>query len=143
MTLLKWTPNTSYDIDKMLNTLMYPIWKDPLRTRSNWKPEIDIKESGKSFSITADIAGLNKKDVKININGDQLTISGERKEDIDNSDSHYHFRERSIGEFSRSFNLPKSVNKEKINAHFKNGILSIKLEKHKDIAPETKEIEIK
>ena len=143
MTLLKWTPNTSYDIDKMLNTLMYPIWKDPLSPISNWKPEIDIKESGKSFLITANIAGLNKKDVKININGDQLTISGERKEDIDNSDSHYHFRERSIGEFSRSFNLPKSVNKEKINAHFKNGILSIKLEKHKDIAPETKEIEIK
>jgi HSP20 family protein len=128
MTLLKWTPNTSYDIDKMLNTLMYPIWKDPLSARSNWKPEIDIKESRKSFLITADVAGLNKKDVKININGDQLTISGERKEDIDNSDSHYHFRERSIGEFSRSFNLPKSVNKEKINAHFNNGILSIKLE---------------
>ena len=143
MTLLKWTPNTSYDIDKMLNTLMHPIWKDPLSPRSNWKPEIDIKESGKSFLLTANIAGLNKKEVKININGDQLTISGEKKEDIDNLDSHYHFRERPVGKFSRSFNLPKSVNKEKVNAHFNNGVLSIKLEKHKDIAPETNEIVIK
>ena len=146
MTLLKWTPkplDISYDIDKMLTTLMYPNWKDPLGAGNNWKPEIDIKESGKSFMITADIAGLTKKDITINILGDQLTISGERKENIDNGDSHYHFRERSVGKFCRSFNLPESINKEKINAQFKNGILSIELEKRKEITPKEKEIVIK
>ena len=143
MTLVKWTPkpmNISNDFDSMFRTLLYSDMKNPSNTRIDWKPEIDIKESDKFFLIKADIAELNKKDIKISVKGEQLTISGERKEMTDNEDGYYHYRERSAGKFSRSFNLPESINKDKIHARFKNGTLSIKLEKHDEIAPQEKNI---
>ena len=61
---------------------------------------------------------------------------------IDNSNDHYHYRERSVGKFKRSFNLPESINRDKIHASFKNGILSIELEKHEEIVPKEMEISI-
>ncbi len=146
MTLVKLSPrpmNTSNEFDDMFRTLLLSDWKNVLYNKTDWEPEIDIKESDTSFSITADIAGLSKNDIKIKIIGDQLTISGERKENLSNEDSYYHFRERSNGKFCRSFNLPESANNDKINAQFKNGTLSIDIEKHKEALPKEKEIVIK
>ena len=117
------------------------IGKIRLNTKTNWKPEIDIKESDNLFQIKADIPGLTKKDIKISVKGDQLTISGERKKIIDNENDHYHYR-KAVGKFNRSFNLPESINKDKIHASFKNGILSIELEKHEEIVPKEMEISI-
>ena len=145
MTLVKWTPrpiNISNDFDDMFRTLFHSDWKNPLNTKTNWKPEIDIKESDNLFQIKADIPGLTKKDIKISLKGDRLTISGERKKISDKENDHYHYRERSIGKFKRSFNLPESINKDKIQASFKNGILSIELEKHEEIVPKEMEISI-
>ena len=145
MTLVKWTPrpmNISNDFDDMFRTVFHSDWKYPLKTKPNWKPEIDIKESDNLFQIKADIPGLTKKDIKVSLKGDQLTISGERKKISDNENDHYHYRERSIGKFKRSFNLPESINKDKIQASFKNGILSIELEKHEEIVPKEMEISI-
>ena len=82
MTLVKWTPrpiNISNDFDDMFRTVFHSDWKYPLKTKPNWKPEIDIKESDNLFQIKADIPGLTKKDIKVSLKGDQLTISGERK----------------------------------------------------------------
>ena len=145
MTLVKWTPrpiNISNDFDDMFRTVFHSDWKYPLKTKPKWKPEIDIKESDNLFQIKADIPGLTKKDIKVSLKGDQLTISGERKKISDNENDHYHYRERSIGKFKRSFNLPESINKDKIQASFKNGILSIELEKHEEIVPKEMEISI-
>ena len=145
MTLVKWTPkpmDISNDIDDMFRTVFHSDWKYPLKTKPNWKPEIDIKESDNLFQIKADIPGLTKKDIKISLKGDRLTISGERKKISDKENDHYHYRERSIGKFKRSFNLPESINKDKIKASFKNGILSIELEKHEEIVPKEMEISI-
>ena len=143
MTLVKWTPkpmNISNEFDNMFRTLLHSDRKNRSKTRIDWKPEIDIIESDKFFLIKADIAELNKKDIKISVKGEQLTISGERKEVNDNEDDYFHYRERSAGKFSRSFNLPESINKDKIHAQFKNGTLSIELEKHDEIAPQEKNI---
>ena len=145
MTLVKWTPkpmDISNEFDDMFRTVFHSDLKYPLKTEPNWKPEIDIKESDNLFQINADLPGLTKKDIKVSLKGDQLTISGERKKISDNENDHYHYRERSVGKFIRSFNLPESINKDKIHASFKNGILSIELEKHKEITPKEMEISI-
>ena len=142
MTLIKWTPKPKSDFDNMFDTIFYSDWKRTLNPSSDWNPKIDIKETDKLFLLKADIPGLNKKDIKLNISGDQLSISGERKEQIDNNNDYYHYRERSVGKFHRSFNLPESINKDKIHARFKNGILSVELEKLEEIAPKEKEIAI-
>ena len=144
MTIVKWAPkpmNVYNEFDSIFDSLFYSDFRNSIKYESNWEPDIDIKESNKAFLIKADIAGLSKKDIKIKVHGDKLTVYGERG-DESNKNDYYHFRERSIGKFSRSFNLPDSVNKDKINARFKNGILSIELEKHEEIIPEEKEITI-
>ena len=145
MTLVKWTPNPmdiSNEFDDMFRTVFHSDLKYPLKTKPNWKPEIDIKESDNLFQINTDLPGLTKKDIKLSLKGDQLTISGERKRISDNENDHYYYRERSVGKFNRSFNLPESINKDKIQASFKNGILSIELEKHEEIVPKEMEISI-
>ena len=144
MTLVKWRPspiNMDNEFDNIFNSLFHSDLGNTNNTINDWEPSMDVKESDKDFLIEADIAGLEKKDININLSGDQLTISGNRKEKVGKND-YYHFRERSVGAFARTFNLPKSINKDKINAHFKNGILSIVLEKHKELIPKAKEITI-
>ena len=71
-----------------------------------------------------------------------MTISGERQEGINENDNYYHFRERSIGGFHRTFKLPKSVNQDKIKANFKNGVLIIEIKKNEKDLPKEKEIKI-
>lgn len=145
MTLVKWTPrpiNMYNEFDDILNSLFFSDFRDSHYTSKDWEPKMDIKESDNDFTIKADIAGLSKDDININLNGDRLTISGER-EDESSTDTRYHFRERSVGKFSRTFNLPESVNKDEINARFENGILSIDLKKREEIIPKTKEIVIR
>ena len=144
MTLVKWRPSPITmvnEFDNIFNSLFHSDFRNVINTTNDWEPSMDIKESDKNFSIEADIAGLEKKDISINLNGDQLTISGKREEKVGKND-YYHFRERSVGAFSRAFNLPKSINRDKISANFENGILSIMLEKHKDTIPQQKDITI-
>ena len=144
MTLVKWSPSPIHmvnEFDNIFNSLFYSDFRNIKNTTNDWEPSMDIKESDRNFLIEADIAGLEKKDISINLNGDQLTISGNREEKVEKND-YYHFRERSVGAFSRTFNLPKSINRDKISANFENGILSIELEKHKELIPQAKEITI-
>ena len=144
MTLVKWRPSPITmvnEFDNIFNSLFHSDFRNVINTANDWEPSMDIKESDKNFLIEADVAGLEKKDISINLNGDQLTISGNREEKVGKND-YYHFRERSVGVFSRTFNLPKSINRDKISANFENGILSIKLEKHKELIPKAKEITI-
>ena len=144
MTLVKWGPspiNMVNEFDNIFNSLFHSDFRNVINTTNDWEPSMDLKESDKNFLIEADIAGLKKKDISINLNGDHLTVSGNREEKGGEND-HYHFRERSVGAFSRTFNLPNSINRDKISANFENGILSIKLEKHEELIPKAKEITI-
>ena len=144
MTLAKWRPSPITmvnEFDNIFNSLFHSDFRNVINTTNDWEPSMDIIESDKNFLIEADVAGLEKKDLSINLNGDQITISGNREEKVGDND-YYHFRERSVGVFSRTFNLPKSINRDKISANFENGILSIVLEKHKELIPQAKEITI-
>jgi len=130
MTLIKWAPRPASifdDMDKMINNVFENDWNFPVRSKTNWSPAVDVKESDNSFTLTADIPGLTKKEVKVNVTDGILSISGE---------------ERRYGSFSRTFNLPETVNEEDISASFKNGILSIELPKHEVVLPKEREIKI-
>ena len=145
MTLVKWTPRpmTVFDeVDNMINTVFNRDWNlEPIQS-TKWNPAVDVKETDSSFLISADIPGLTKKDINIEVSDDVLSITGERIEDnVENSDL-YHYRERSKGAFTRSFHLPESVDEKKISANFKDGILSIDLPKTKVIEPKSRKIKI-
>ena len=145
MTLIKWAPRPTSifdDMDKMINNVFENDWNFPVRSKTNWSPAVDVKESDNSFTLTADIPGLTKKEVKVNITDGILSISGERKFEDEKESGNYHYRERRYGSFSRTFNLPETVNEEDISASFKNGILSIELPKHEVVIPKEREIKI-
>ena len=90
-------------------------------------PAINIWTNDEWQLISAEMPGVNPEDIDIDVTGDALSISGERKPDKVIKDAHYHRRERSYGSFSRTIQLPFMVDTNKVEANFKNGILMISL----------------
>ena len=102
----------------------------------NWSPSVDTHEAKEAFVVTMELPGVFSEDVSIRLDDDTLTISGEKKEVFDKSESkgRYHF-ERSFGSFARSFRLPKAVDAEAINASYKEGVLTVTLPKSETSLP--------
>lgn len=94
-----------------------------------FSPKVDIVEKDNQFEVHASLPGLKKEDIKIDLKNDVLTISGERKFQNEQKEAKYHLVESHYGSFSRSFSLPETVNKESIQAEFKDGILNLTLPK--------------
>ena len=145
MTLIKWQPkpmNVFDDMDTMIHSFFNTDWNFPVRDTRNWSPAVDVNETDNSFVLTADIPGLTKKDIKVNVANGKLSISGERTYETDQENDNYHYRERRFGTFDRSFKLPDTVDEEKISASFKNGILNVALPKNANILPKEREIKV-
>ena len=106
------------------------LWSNFLSTRGSERflPLIDVVENEKFFVLKADLPGLTKEDIKVDVNENILTIKGERKQEKENKSEKYYTMERRYGSFQRSFTLPE-VEKEKITANFKDGVLEIMLPK--------------
>ncbi len=107
----------------------------------NWYPSVDITEKDDSYIMKAELPGISKEDVKITLKENHLTIHGEKKKEKEEKDKNYFRSERVYGSFQRTFTLPSSVRVEKIEANFKDGVLTIEIPKVEEAKP--KEIEIK
>jgi HSP20 family protein len=101
-------------------------------SRSSSMPAVNIKEDEKRFTLDLAIPGMDKKDLKIEVNEDVITISSEHKEENEISRDDYKRKEFSYYSFCRSFYLPDNVNKEKIEANYKDGILTVVLPKDEE-----------
>ncbi len=108
---------------------------------SIWKPSFEVLDMDTSYRVRAELPGMDKKDINIEIQNDVLIISGEKKYNNENLDSNY--SEFSYGEFSRSFNLPDDVKGNNIKASMRNGILALEIPRSKKIKPDVKRISIK
>lgn len=104
---------------------------DVVPTNRTWMPPVDIFETDDAFIVTADLPGLTKDDLEIDLENNLLTVSGERRFEKGTEDSGTKFRrvERAYGSFRRSFNLPSSVDAGKVEATFKDGVLTLNLPK--------------
>jgi HSP20 family protein len=100
--------------------------------RSNSVPAVNIREDEKKFILDLAIPGIDKKDLKISIHEDLITISSENKEEKEQTTDGFKRREFSYSSFCRSFYLPENVNKEKIEAGYKDGILTVELPKEEE-----------
>ncbi len=101
-------------------------------------PYLDVAENKDEVLVKVDVPGIDEKDFSVSLSGDNLIIKGERKEDKEEKEKHYHRIERCYGNFQRIIALPVSVNADKINAEYENGVLEIHLPKkaeakHKEI----------
>lgn len=103
----------------------------PFRSRlpEQWEPSVDLAETKDKIIVTAELPGLDAKDVSVSLMGDLLTIKGEKKKETEEKDEHTHIIERYYGAFERSFRLPENVQADKIEANFEKGILKVTLPK--------------
>lgn len=95
----------------------------------NWLPPVDIYESENAFVATADLPGLDKKDIEVSLEDNVLTVSGERNYAKNGEQGSFRRIERAYGTFRRSFTLPSGVDAAKVDAHFENGVLTLTLPK--------------
>jgi len=143
MTLVKWNPTHSLmtDFDRIFDSMFSPGWPR-LSAGQSWMLAVDVNETEKEFFLSADMPGLDKNDVSVDIHDGVITIKGERAIDNEKSTDGYRIRERQLGSFNRSFRLPDNVNEDKVAAKFKNGVLTVTLPKNKEILPEGRQIKI-
>ncbi|CAO1665333.1 MULTISPECIES: Hsp20/alpha crystallin family protein [Salinicola] len=109
----------------------------PATSRDVWAPTVNISETEKEYLITAELAGIDSKDVEITVQNNVLTLRGERHDTKESKDTKRHLIETSFGRFSRSFSLPSDVIEERISAKGKDGMLTIHVPKA-EIAPAKK-----
>jgi HSP20 family protein len=100
--------------------------------RSTSMPAVNIREDEKRFTLELAVPGIDKKDLKIDINEDVITVSSEQKVEKEENSDDFKRREFSYSSFCRSFYLPENVSKDKIEANYKDGILSVVLPKNEE-----------
>lgn len=118
-----------------------PLWRRELIGHSI--PAVDITEKEKSFELTAELPGMDQKNIEIKLSNGSLIIKGEKKEDKEEKSKGYHLSERHYGAFERVFNLPKGVDAEKIEASFSKGVLCISMPKKPEAMKADKVLPIK
>jgi len=106
-------------------------------------PVVDVAETGTEYRITAELPGMDEKDVEVSLSGDALTIRGEKKESKDQSHRGYRLSERRYGMFERTFALPTGVDASGIAAQFSKGVLHVTLPKTPQAKKEPKKIAVK
>ncbi len=119
----------------------FPFTGSLAEGKENWVPSVDILEKEGNIVLRAELPGMTEKEIELKIEGDTLILKGERKMESEDKKSNYHRIERSYGSFTRSFRLPDTVDSEKINADYKNGVLTITLPKKPEVKP--REIPVK
>lgn len=127
------TGNRLFDVE--------PLWGRGSGGRA--VPAVDIAEKDESYEITAELPGIDQKNIEVTLSNDNLIIKGEKKEEKEEKRKGYHLSERRYGSFQRVFNLPEGVNAEKIEANFSKGVLSISLPKKPEAIKKDKTVPIK
>ena len=117
---------------------MPSLYKEDLRQVA----PVNIKETGKEYLLSIVAPGMKKEDFSINIDKNQLTISGEKKEETDNGAERQIRNEYKFQSFKRSFTLDEKINADGISAQYVNGILTLNLPKKDEVQPATKQITI-
>ncbi len=144
MDLVRWEPRRN--LTKGFFDDFFDMIESPNRGRRSWfdggmwSPAVDLIDKQDKLVAKVELPGVEKKDVKLSLNDSNLTIQGEMKKDEESNKEDYYYRERAYGNYSRTISLPTEIDKEKIKAKFKNGILEITMPKKPEVKP--KEITI-
>jgi HSP20 family protein len=147
MTIVRWEPFRDLNsLQSEMNRLFNTVFDQPTSGGGNsgamrrWMPAMDLVETGEHFVLRADLPGLSEEDVKIELEDNTLTVSGERKAEHESRDEGFYRVERAYGSFSRSLTLPRGVNAEAVEAHFDRGVLEVRIPKPEERKPRRIEI---
>jgi HSP20 family protein len=155
---LQWPPfeNIRREIDRIFDRFHLGTWDLPFGRRAfdlevPWPraagiaiaPAVDVVEKDKEYEITAELPGLDEKNIELKLSNGVLTLKGEKKEEKEQRDKDYYMSERRYGSFLRSFQVPEGVDSAKIEASFSKGVLTVKLPKTAEAQKSEKTIAIK
>jgi HSP20 family protein len=147
--ITRWDPFRELDeLQTRLSTLLgrAPVRKDGSKdetmTVAEWAPLVDIVEDDNEYLIKAELPEVKKEDVKVTVQNDVLTITGERTYEKEEKGRKYHRVERAYGSFARSFTLPEDAAGDKVAAEFKDGVLKVHLPKSEKAKPKSIEVKI-
>ena len=111
-------------------------------TRQLLAPRVDVSETEKEFSISAELPGMKEDDIEVVLSDGVLTLKGTKSESREEKEKDYHLSERVFGEFRRSFRVPDTVDESKVKATFKHGVLEIAMPKTKSVPKSERKIQI-
>jgi HSP20 family protein len=129
------------DLEDEVSRIFGSWTRDLDRPTGTWAPAVDVKETDESYTIEADLPGVNKDDIELTVLDNALTIKGERKSEEETKEKGYRRVERRYGNFQRSFHVPGGFDAGKVSANFDKGVLRVTLPKREESKP--KQIEVK
>jgi len=134
MALIRWTPLRSMmsfrdEMDRLLDDFYGRMSPSGESYEGDWLPAMDMKENDNEVSVSVELPGLSKSDIKVSVKNDVLSITGEKKAEKTEEKENVHRVERTYGYFKRSVALPVEVDSEKVKASFKDGVLKVTLPK--------------
>ena len=140
MAVVRWDPFRDLN---MLQDRMNRLFEDASRnwksdepaSTTTWSPAVDIFETESEIVVKAEVPGMDRKDITLNLENNVLTLRGERRFLKETKEENYHRIERSYGGFSRAFSIPVTVDDEKIRADYQDGVLKIVLPKKEQLRP--------
>jgi len=141
MELIRWNPRRELfglhnTINRMFDNFISPtVRSDEAFSDWGWNPVVDIYENQENIVITAELPGVDKKDMTVDVKGRVLTLKGERSTDNEVKEDNYYRQERCYGKFERCFTLPVEIDPEKIKADYKDGVLKIDIPKTEESKP--------
>jgi HSP20 family protein len=153
-----WRPFESLrqEVDRLFEDFGRGFWRSPFRSpifdiepfgrrELKWgaAPAVDIVEKGDAYEVTAELPGLDEKNIEVNVANGALTIKGEKHEEKEERKKGYYLQERHFGSFERSFRLPEGVDADKSEASFNKGVLMVRLPKKPEAQKPAKKIEVK
>ncbi len=140
MAVVRWDPFRDLNmLQDRMNRLFEDAnrnWKsDEPASTTTWSPAVDIFETESEIVVKAEVPGMERKDITLNLENNVLTLRGERRFLKEAKEENYHRIERSYGGFSRAFSIPATVDEEKIRADYQDGVLKIVLPKKEQLRP--------
>jgi HSP20 family protein len=141
--LTRWEPFRDYSamqnrinhMNRLFRESYSPEAPEEALTTTNFAPPVDIYEDEHNITLKVDVPGIDEKDIDVRIEGNTLTVHGERKIEKEEKEENFRRVERQYGEFTRSFTLPSSVDPGQVNANYDNGVLKIALGKKAEAKP--------
>jgi len=130
-----------------MRRMMQDFWMMPFEEFGRWgdgfTPMVDVKEEDKEILLSAELPGMDQKDIDVTVTKDSVRISGEKKQEEEKEEKGYYRHETSYGSFERIIDLPTEVDQDRAEAEFRNGVLTIKLPKSEEAQAKHRKIKIK
>ncbi len=147
MSVVRWSPRGSWvdvrnEFDRLFDSFFNPSYEEETAL-SAFNPAVDIVEEDQAYQVHVELPGLTKDDIKLNIKDNYLSISGEKKRESKVEEKNYQRTERIFGSFQRNFRLSDSVDVDKIEAEFKDGVLNVVIPKKKESLAKQIEVKVK